>query len=89
MVRCARARLGHRLHTLGFAVPARNPSLPTHPNSPVLALHVTKRSHIVSYGRRVQGLSGSTRRTLLDELFKEDAQTLSALERRLPISRSG
>src|SRR3989304_1890728 len=30
-----------------------------------------------------------TRRSLLDELFKQDGQTLSALERRLPMTRFG
>src|SRR5205814_10610977 len=36
-----------------------------------------------------RALADPTRRSLLDELFKEDGQTLSALERRLPITRFG
>ena len=36
-----------------------------------------------------RALSDPTRRRLLDELFKEDGQTLSALEQRLPMSRFG
>ena len=36
-----------------------------------------------------KALADSTRRRLLDELFAEDGQTLSALEQRLPISRFG
>src|ERR1700755_3170661 len=34
-------------------------------------------------------LPAPTRRSLLDELFKEDGQTLSALEERLPMTRFG
>jgi uncharacterized protein YndB with AHSA1/START domain/DNA-binding transcriptional ArsR family regulator len=36
-----------------------------------------------------RALADPTRRTLLDELFKEDGQTLSALEQRLPMTRFG
>jgi uncharacterized protein YndB with AHSA1/START domain len=36
-----------------------------------------------------RALSDPTRRSLLDELFKRDGQTLSALERRLPMTRFG
>jgi len=36
-----------------------------------------------------RALADPTRRSLLDELFKQDAQTLSALERRLPMTRFG
>jgi uncharacterized protein YndB with AHSA1/START domain len=36
-----------------------------------------------------KALSDPTRRGLLDELFREDGQTLSALERRLPMTRFG
>src|SRR5690242_7298599 len=36
-----------------------------------------------------KALADPTRRSLLDELFKEDGQTLSALEARLPMSRFG
>jgi uncharacterized protein YndB with AHSA1/START domain len=36
-----------------------------------------------------KALSDPTRRSLLDELFKKDGQTLSALERRLPMTRFG
>ena len=36
-----------------------------------------------------KALADSTRRSLLDELFKLDGQTLSALERRLPMTRFG
>src|ERR1700736_6531062 len=36
-----------------------------------------------------RALADPTRRSLLDELFKEDGQTLSALEKRLPMTRFG
>ncbi len=36
-----------------------------------------------------KALSDPTRRALLDQLFKQDGQTLSALEERLPMSRFG
>jgi DNA-binding transcriptional ArsR family regulator len=36
-----------------------------------------------------KALSDPTRRALLDRLFKEDGQSLSALEGRLPMSRFG
>ena len=36
-----------------------------------------------------RALSDPTRRSLLDELFEEDGQTLSALEQRLPMTRFG
>jgi DNA-binding transcriptional ArsR family regulator len=36
-----------------------------------------------------KALADPTRRSLLDELFKLDGQTLSALERRLPMTRFG
>jgi uncharacterized protein YndB with AHSA1/START domain len=36
-----------------------------------------------------KALSDPTRRSLLDELFKEDGQTLGALEERLPMTRFG
>src|ERR671934_1769023 len=36
-----------------------------------------------------RALADPTRRRLLDELFAEDGQTLSALERRLPMTRFG
>src|SRR4051812_20019341 len=36
-----------------------------------------------------RALSDPTRRSLLDELFKEDGQSLSALEARLPMTRFG
>src|SRR5258707_9916478 len=36
-----------------------------------------------------RALADLTRRSLLDELFKEDGQTLSALEERLPMTRFG
>jgi uncharacterized protein YndB with AHSA1/START domain len=36
-----------------------------------------------------KALADPTRRSLLDELFKEDGQTLSALELRLPMTRFG
>ncbi|MCW2523669.1 MAG: ArsR family transcriptional regulator [Frankiales bacterium] len=48
---------------------------------------------MVTYGRSVdlvfKALADPTRRSLLDELFREDGQTLTALEARLPISRFG
>jgi uncharacterized protein YndB with AHSA1/START domain len=36
-----------------------------------------------------KALADPTRRSLLDELFKEDGQSLTALERRLPMTRIG
>ncbi|HEV2923989.1 MAG TPA: metalloregulator ArsR/SmtB family transcription factor [Solirubrobacteraceae bacterium] len=36
-----------------------------------------------------KALADPTRRSLLDELFKQDGQTLSALEQRLPMTRFG
>jgi DNA-binding transcriptional ArsR family regulator len=36
-----------------------------------------------------KALADSTRRGLLDELFREDGQSLSALEARLPMTRFG
>src|SRR4249919_1677456 len=36
-----------------------------------------------------RALADPTRRSLLDELFRRDGQTLSALERRLPMTRFG
>src|SRR3954463_10387874 len=36
-----------------------------------------------------RALADSTRRSLLDELFKEDGQTLTSLEQRLPMTRFG
>src|SRR5260370_34982261 len=36
-----------------------------------------------------KALADPTRRKLLDKLFKEDGQTLSALEKRLPMTRFG
>src|ERR1700750_361681 len=36
-----------------------------------------------------RALADPTRRSLLDELFKEDGQTLRALESRLPMTRFG
>src|ERR1700704_3951607 len=36
-----------------------------------------------------KALADPTRRSLLDELFKRDGQTLSALEERLPMTRFG
>ena len=36
-----------------------------------------------------RALADPTRRSLLDELFKQDGQTLSALEGRLPMTRFG
>src|SRR3954469_14175553 len=36
-----------------------------------------------------RALADRTRRSLLDELFKADGQTLSALEKRLPMTRFG
>src|SRR3569832_2243092 len=36
-----------------------------------------------------KALADPTRRSLLDELFKEDGQTLTSLEERLPMTRFG
>jgi uncharacterized protein YndB with AHSA1/START domain len=51
---------------------------------------VTYRSHIVPVVDEVfKALADPTRRQLLDELFREDGQTLTALEHRFPMSRFG
>jgi DNA-binding transcriptional ArsR family regulator len=48
---------------------------------------------MVTYAPRMdavfRALADPTRRSLLDELFKQDGQTLSALEQRLPMTRFG
>jgi uncharacterized protein YndB with AHSA1/START domain/DNA-binding transcriptional ArsR family regulator len=48
---------------------------------------------MVTYARGMddvfKALADPTRRSLLDELFREDGQTLSALEHRLPMTRFG
>jgi DNA-binding transcriptional ArsR family regulator len=51
---------------------------------------VTRRSHKIEGVDAVfRALGDLTRRTLLDELFEQDGQTLSALEGRLPMTRFG
>src|SRR5205814_1485626 len=49
--------------------------------------------HLVTYGRGVdevfRALADPTRRRLLDELFREDGQTLGALEARFAMTRFG
>jgi uncharacterized protein YndB with AHSA1/START domain/DNA-binding transcriptional ArsR family regulator len=51
---------------------------------------VTKQSRIIGGMDDVfRALADPTRRSLLDELFKEDGQTLSTLEGRLPMTRFG
>src|SRR2546428_11720322 len=60
------------------------------PYNPTVYLHVTKCSPIVSVMDEVfRALADPTRRSLLDELFREDGQTLSALQGRLPMTRFG
>ena len=48
---------------------------------------------MVTYPRHVdevfRALADPTRRSLLDELFKQDGQTLGTLEQRLPMTRFG
>ena len=44
---------------------------------------------VVAMDEVFRALAGPTRRSLLDALFAEDGQTLSALERRLPMTRFG
>jgi uncharacterized protein YndB with AHSA1/START domain len=44
---------------------------------------------VVGVDEVFRALADPTRRSLLDELFREDGQTLSALEGRLPMSRFG
>src|SRR5262249_9472406 len=48
---------------------------------------------LVTYSRRVdavfKALADPTRRSLLDELFREDGQTLRQLEERFPMTRFG
>src|SRR5204863_3611007 len=49
-----------------------------------------KQSRIISLMDEVfRALADPTRRSLLDELFKEDGQTLTQLEQRLPMTRFG
>jgi uncharacterized protein YndB with AHSA1/START domain len=51
---------------------------------------VTERSRIVSGVDEVfKALADPTRRSLLDELFRQDGQTLTSLEGRLPMTRFG
>jgi DNA-binding transcriptional ArsR family regulator len=51
---------------------------------------VTKWSRIIYDVDAVfRALADPTRRSLLDELYRQDGQTLSALERRLPMTRFG
>jgi DNA-binding transcriptional ArsR family regulator len=51
---------------------------------------VTKQSRIVAAMDEVfKALADPTRRKLLDELLKADGQTLSALEKQLPMTRFG
>jgi len=51
---------------------------------------VTKQSHMVLHMDEVfRALADPTRRSLLDELFKEDGQTLGALEGRQAMTRFG
>jgi uncharacterized protein YndB with AHSA1/START domain len=52
---------------------------------------VTIRSHTIAVemDEVFKALADPTRRGLLDELFRNDGQTLSALERRLPMTRFG
>ena len=51
---------------------------------------MTDRSHILAGVDEVfKALADPTRRSLLDELFREDGQTLSALEARFDITRFG
>jgi uncharacterized protein YndB with AHSA1/START domain len=51
---------------------------------------VTKRSHkFVHVDEVFKALADPTRRGLLDELFRQDGQTLGALEERFPMTRFG
>lgn len=50
---------------------------------------MAKWSHMISTSTQCPDLADATRRSLLDELFKQDGQRLSSLERRLPITRFG
>src|SRR2546428_7031069 len=60
------------------------------PYNPTVYLHVTKCSPKVSVMDEVfRALADPTRRSLRDELFREDGQTLSALQGRLPMTRFG
>ena len=49
--------------------------------------------HIVTYNTRMdevfKAIADPTRRSLLDQLYREDGQTLSALEARVPMTRFG
>ena len=52
--------------------------------------HVTKWSPIIAAMDEVfKALADPTRRSLLDELFERDGQSLSELEERLPMTRFG
>jgi len=46
-------------------------------------------TYTVAMDEVFKALADPTRRSLLDELFKQDGQTLSALEERLPMTRFG
>ena len=48
-----------------------------------------KVTYVVRMDDVFKALADPTRRSLLDELFKQDGQTLSALEERLPMTRFG
>jgi len=48
-----------------------------------------KVTYIAGVDAVFRALADPTRRSLLDELFREDGQTLTALEQRLPMSRFG
>jgi uncharacterized protein YndB with AHSA1/START domain/DNA-binding transcriptional ArsR family regulator len=54
---------------------------------------ILTRNRVVTYDRKVdavfRALADPTRRGLLDELYRVDGQTLTALERRLPMTRIG
>src|SRR5207249_8666550 len=75
----ARARGGRRVPEAG-AAPARR-------EHPLTCDHMV--TYYVPMDEVFRALADPTRRNLLDELFKEDGQTLTALERRLAMSRFG
>lgn len=74
--------------------------VPDYRNSRLFGLHDSQshidltRDYIVTYtfpnmDAVFKALADPTRRGLLDELFKQDGQTLGALEQRLPMTRFG
>jgi uncharacterized protein YndB with AHSA1/START domain/DNA-binding transcriptional ArsR family regulator len=85
-----------RAQPLGLTIAAAHPrrSDALHAGRlPALQRRLTTCDRIVTYTAGMdsvfRALADPTRRALLDELFREDGQTLGALEQRLPMTRFG